>query len=265
MKRIILLTFDVEEFDLPLEYNCAISKEEQIRISCEGLLRMNELLESYSLVSTCFVTSYFAENNPSLVHNLSIKHEIASHTHHHSQFVDSDIEKSKRILESISQREVTGFRMPRLQKINYGRLKKAGYTYDSSLNPAYIPGRYNHLKEPRTIFAEQEYGFPVLPVSVSPYIRFPLFWLSFKNIPLSVYFTFCKQCLQKDSYLHLYFHPWEFADISAFKIPSYIKRVSGQEYMKRFRKLLEYLKIHGEFSTISSFLKEPEIASLLES
>jgi hypothetical protein len=263
LKRKILLTFDIEEFDLPLEYNCPISPEAQIQMSLEGLHSMNKLLNNYSITSTCFITSHFAELNPSIVQVLAKKNEIASHTHHHSQFEESDIEKSRIILESICQVKVSGFRMPRLHKIDYNRLRTAGYTYDSSLNPTYLPGRYNNLKEPRKIFAEPASRFPILPMSVSPLIRFPMFWLSFKNIPLSLYFTFCKQCLAHDSYLHLYFHPWEFTDINSFRIPAYIKRVSGQEYVQRFEKLLQFLLKQGEFSTISSFLDEPEIKEIL--
>ncbi len=254
MNRKILLTFDIEEFDLPLEYNCPISSEEQISKSIEGLQAMMELLTKYSTVSTCFVTSYFAEKNPETIKKLAEKNEIASHTYRHSQFEEPDLERSKIDLERISGSQVTGFRMPRLQKIDYNHLKAAGYAYDSSLNPTFLPGRYNHFNMPRTLFKEADSGFPILPMSVSPIIRFPLFWLSFKNIPLPLYFAFCKQCLANDSYLHLYFHPWEFADLSSFKIPSYIKKTSGAEYTKRFEKLLQFLSQNGEFSTISSFL-----------
>jgi hypothetical protein len=253
------LTFDIEEFDLPLEYNCPISPEAQISKSLEGMHAMNELLDQYNVISTCFITSHFAELNPSQVHKLALKHEIASHTHYHSKFEESDIEKSKKILEEISETTILGFRMPRLQEINYYHLKKAGYAYDSSLNPAYLPGRYNNFNKPRTLFTEHASGFPILPMSVSPHIRFPLFWLSFKNVPLSIYFALCKQCLVYDSYLHLYFHPWEFADLGSFRIPAYIKRVSGNEYIHRFEKLLQFLLNQGDFSTISSFLNEPEI------
>ena len=263
MKRKILLTFDIEEFDLPLEYNCPISAEKQIEISLEGFYSMNKLLNSYSIPSTCFITSHFAELNPSLMQDLAKKNEIGSHTHMHSHFEESDIEKSKIILESVCQVKVSGFRMPRLQKIDYNRLKTAGYTYDSSLNPTFLPGRYNNFKMPRSIFIESSSKLPILPMSVSPIIRFPMFWLSFKNLPLSLYFAFCKQCLAHDSYLHLYFHPWEFADLRSFRIPAYIKRVSGEEYSNRFEKLLQFLLKQAEFSTISSFLEEPEIRSIL--
>ena len=258
MNKKILLTFDIEEFDLPLEYNCAIPPNVQIGKSLEGLEPMLGLLNKYSAVSTCFITSYFAGINPELTRLISANHEIGSHTCSHSHFEESDIEKSRSELGIITGAEINGFRMPRLQKIDYKRLRSAGYTYDSSLNPAYLPGRYNHFDKPRTIFTDKESQFPILPMSVSPVIRFPLFWLSFKNIPLSLYFAFCKQCLAKDFYLHLYFHPWEFADLSSFQIPTYIKRVSGNEYVKRFERLLRFLSDQGEFSTIGSFLQLPE-------
>ena len=221
---------------------------------------MNNLLNRYSINSTCFITAHFAEINPSIVQDLAKQNEIASHTYMHSHFEKSDIEKSKIILESICQTKVSGIRMPRLQKIDYNQLKTAGYTYDSSLNPTFLPGRYNNFKLPRTIFVESASKLTILPMSVSPIMRFPMFWLSFKNLPMSLYFTFCKQCLARDSYLHLYFHPWEFADIHSFRIPAYIKRVSGKEYSVRFEKLLQFLLKQAEFSTISSFLGKPEIS-----
>jgi hypothetical protein len=258
LKNKILLTFDIEEFDLPLEYNCFISLENQMQVTREGIRIMSDLLDTYSIVTTCFITSHFAEENPKIVRNLSLKHEIASHSHLHSQFEESDIDKSKRILESISETKISGFRMPRLQKINYNHLREAGYTYDSSLNPTFLPGRYNHLNKPRLLFREPSSRFPILPVSVSPIVRFPLFWLSFKNIPISCYFALCKQCLKHDGYLHLYFHPWEFADLSSFRIPSYIKRISGMNYSQRFERLLKFLAKQADFISISSFLNERE-------
>jgi hypothetical protein len=259
LKRKILLTFDIEEFDLPLEYNCAITPEEQMKVSLEGLERMNSLLDKHFVTSTCFVTSHFAVQNPAIIKLMAGKHEIGSHTYRHSTFEEGDIEKSKTDIEGITGAVVEGFRMPRLQTIDYSRLKTAGYSYDSSLNPTFLPGRYNHTDKPRILFREPGSGIPILPMSVSPLLRFPLFWLSFKNIPLPLYFHFCRRCLGSDSYLHLYFHPWEFADLSSFKIPAYIKNLSGNDFTKKFDKLLIFLGKQGEFSTISNFLNQSGI------
>ena len=134
------------------------------------------------------------------------------------------------------------------------QLKNAGYTYDSSINPTFIPGRYNNLFTPRRYYKDLKTDLFVLPFSVSPIFRIPLFWLSFKNFNFSFYRHLCKITMQKDNYLHLYFHPWEFTDLSSFKIPGYIKRFSGTIFIKHFEKLLIFLNQNGEFNTINNFL-----------
>lgn len=44
-------------------------------------------------------------------------------------------------------------------------LKNAGFEYNSSLNPAFIPGRYIHLNTPRTYFMRK--GVMEIPASVT--------------------------------------------------------------------------------------------------
>lgn len=251
----ILLTFDLEEFDLPLEFGCSISTDDQMNITNEGLEKVNALLNNYNIKATFFVTSVYALSNPATISQIAAKHEISSHSHNHSGFVRGDYAKSKQILEEISHVKVKGFRMPRFDEVDYNELKDCGYVYDSSLNPTFIPSRYNHFAMPRTLFTDPGTGLTILPVSVSPVIRLPLFWLSFKNIPFDLYSYLCRQTIIKDKYLHLYFHPFEFADIKSFKIPSYIKNPDGDALTGRLEKLLVYLKKLGEFNTISEFLE----------
>ena len=64
----------------------------------------------------------------------------------------------------------------------------------------------------------------------------------------------CKKSIWKDSYLHLCFHPWEFAELDLFKIPWYIKTLSGNLMLERFEKLIAELMKTGDFSTISGYL-----------
>lgn len=255
MKHSIIITFDLEEFDFPLEHHQIISEEEQFRITTEGLQRLVTLLNLYDVRATFFITGNFCEKHPTLVKMLSEKHEIASHAYYHSQFDEEYIIKSKSILESTTGKQVKGFRMPLMQVIDYATLKQAGYEYDSSVNPTFIPGRYNNFGISRKPYNEPQSGIIEFPVSVSPLIRFPLFWLSFKNLPLLTYKLLCNWTLQKDTYLHLYFHPWEFADISSYKIPGYIKRLNGDRYAHKFGKLLQFLKSKGECVTVDEFLK----------
>ena len=254
MEERILLTFDLEEFDLPLEFGCPISSEEQIRVTKEGLERLTILLSKYNIPATFFTTSLYANNNKDLIKSLSVDHEIASHSKSHSDFSVTDPLDSKSELEKITGKQVYGFRMPRFREIDNSIIKAAGYNYDSSINPTFIPGRYNNLFTQRKLYLDTRTDLIIIPVSVSPIIRFPLFWLSFKNIPLPIYIHLCKLAIWKDSYLHLCFHPWEFAELKSFKIPGYLKTHSGNSMSKRFEKLIVALRKTWDFSTISGFL-----------
>jgi peptidoglycan/xylan/chitin deacetylase (PgdA/CDA1 family) len=254
LKQKIILTFDLEEFDLPLEYNCPISEELQLKITNDGLLRVIELLNLCNVKATFFSTGNYCEKNPEMIKILSENHEIASHAYYHSQFDEEFIMRSKIILETASGKRVTGFRMPLMQKIDYDALILAGYEYDSSINPTYLPGRYNYFSVSRKPYKIANTGITEFPLSVSPVIRFPLFWLSFKNLPLFLYRYLCYSVIKQDNYLHLYFHPWEFAKIGQFKIPFYIRKPDGESYTKKFEKLIDYLKRKGEFVTVSEFL-----------
>lgn len=254
MKPQILLTFDLEEFDLPLEFGHPISDEDQIKVSNEGLERLNEILSNYDIPATFFTTAAYAVKNKAVIKDLSENHEIASHSKHHSSFSQNDISESKKEIERITGKQVHGFRMPRFNKIDLSLIKAAGYRYDSSINPTYIPGRYNNLSANRKLHIDTTSNLIEIPVSVSPFIRIPLFWLSLKNLPLQIYLLMCKMAIRKDSYLHLCFHPWEFSDLEHFIIPQYIKKPSGNELSGRFEKLIAGLRNTGEYSTISNFL-----------
>ena len=144
-----------------------------------------------------------------------------------------------------------------MKKIEGGWIREAGYSYDSSVNPTWIPGRYNHFRLPRTCYVEN--GITRVPASVSANFRIPLFWLSFKNLPYSYFKRLALQALEKDGFLSLYFHPWEFLDLSNYNLPVIIKRKSGIELLEKLKKLIADLKKEGEFNTIQSFLNNDTI------
>lgn len=249
--RKILLNFDLEEFDLPLDYGQNISKDEQLETSYKGLKAMEAVTCLPSIQLTLFTTAFFAENFQSEIRTLSEKHEIASHTFFHSRFEEDDLKKSKEKLESITGKPVCGLRMPRMKLINVDAVLKAGYKYNSSINPTWIPGRYNNLHFPRKIFSEGK--LIQLPVSVTPRFRIPLFWLTFKNIPYPLFLKLALQTLRHDGYICLYFHPWEFADLSHYKLPSYIKKDS-KKLLQKLNKLIQRLSNEGEFITVNQFV-----------
>ncbi|MDQ2719770.1 MAG: DUF3473 domain-containing protein [Bacteroidota bacterium] len=253
----ILLTFDVEEFDLPLEHKIPISMDEQMAVGKKGLDVLNEILDDDKINCTLFTTANFALKFPATIVALSLKHEIASHTFFHSSFKEEDLKNSRQVLENIISKKVFGLRMPRMKKINAGIIKKASYTYDSSINPTWIPGRYNNIRTPRTYYIEN--GIIKIPVSVSANFRIPLFWLAFKNFPYTYFKRIALQTLKKDGYLSLYFHPWEFTDLSHYNLPGILKRKSGDELLKKLKRFIIDLKEEGNFMTINSFLETKNI------
>lgn len=250
----IFITFDLEEFDLPLEYGIQIDENSQIEKSVTGCMNLLRILHQHEVEATFFTTANFATLQPELIQSIAVGHEIASHAFYHSSFVDEDIPNSKKVLEEISGRKVTGFRMPRLAKFNRDLLLEAGYQYDSSINPTWLPGRYNNFKEPTDVhFKNHLYH---IPASVSNVLRIPLFWLLFKNLPLSLYTAMAAKSLQNNGHLCLYFHPWEFADLTEYRIPSYIKRLSGDVLTQKLDRLIGHLKIIGNICTIQNYIEE---------
>lgn len=254
-KNFVMLTFDLEEFDIAEEYGQKVSHSDQMNITKTGTERLIAVLDKYKIRATFFTTGNYARLNPELIKAISLKHEIASHALYHSSFhpfKETDILESKNILENITGGKVTGFRMPRLRSFDHKVLAGWGFIYDSSINPTYLPGRYNLLhKSPHPYYED---GLLELPCSTTPILRFPLFWLAFKNLPLRLYAALCRRTLRKRKNLMLYFHPWEFAEIADFKMPAYVKYPDGQILVDKLEKLIQNLKSHeAEFVTCQEF------------
>ncbi len=252
-EQFILLSFDVEEFDTPLEYNHFISSQEQLKAGLDGLLTIKEFLIRHQIQTTLFTTANFAVNYPEQIKELSLTQEIASHTFYHSTFETKDLKESKIALEEITGKPITGIRMPRMKYLKADDLSDAGYQYDSSINPIWLPGRYNHLNKSTTFFSENK--IMRIPASVSTFFRIPLFWLSFKNLPYSLYLRLVLHTLKHTGYVCLYFHPWEFTDLSNYKLPHYIKKPDHEQLLERLDCLIRGLKNEGHFITMDSFYK----------
>lgn len=252
--RKVLLTFDLEEFDIPNEYGAALSWEEQLSVGRRGMNAIIEVLQFHKIPVTIFTTAAYAMENREQLQFLAETHEIASHTFYHSSFKDADLLLSRSTLEEITGRKVYGLRMPRMRPVDTALVAAAGYEYDSSVNPTFIPGKYNNFHLPKTLYKEQQVYR--LPCSVSPTLRIPLFWLAFKNFPYPLYKKLAMDALLKYGYLNLYFHPWEFTNIHSYKLPGYVKRHSGIKLIERLHRLINDLKKEGSFETMNSFLQD---------
>jgi peptidoglycan/xylan/chitin deacetylase (PgdA/CDA1 family) len=259
---VILLSFDIEEFDMPFEYGKTITFEDQINISITGTHAILDLLKKYNFKATFFSTVIFAENAPEVMQRIKTEgHELASHSYYHSKFEVKDLFSSKQKLEEIFNAPVYGFRMPRMMPVDEKEIANAGYVYNSSINPTFLPGRYNNLHISRTYFNKE--GVLQLPASVSPWLRIPLFWLSFHNFPLWLYQNLASNAIKRDGYLNIYFHPWEFTELNnkeRFGFPGYVSKNSGHKMVERMDEFLSWMNNKGyPNSTIYEFVKDLKI------
>ena len=252
----ILLSFDTEEFDVPREYGVEFSLEEAMKVSIYGTCKILDTLQNNKVKATFFCTTNFAENAPQVMQRIIDEgHEVAAHGCDHWHPQTSDVRISKETLERLFNITVNGYRQPRMFPVSDNEIEKNGYIYNSSLNPAFIPGRYMHLTASRTCFMKGE--VLQIPASVTPLLRFPLFWLSCHNLPMSLYLRMIRRVLRHDGYFVTYFHPWEFFPLGEhpeFKMPFIIKNHSGEGMERRLDTLIRDLKRRGyPFMTYSEF------------
>ena len=252
----ILLSFDTEEFDLPGEYGEMPPLDVQLEVGARGLEAVLDLLDRLGpeARATFFTTAVFAQNRPALIARLLERHELASHGWSHTTFERGDAARSKEELERLSGRPVLGFRRARFGPFDRAELREAGYRYDSSLNPIWLPGRYNNLGKPRTVHRLPE-GPVEIPVSASPCLRFPLFWLAFKHAPLPLFRAATRSALAADGHVNLFFHPWEFTSLEGFRLPGIVTRRAGEGMGDRLEAYLRWLRQQGDaaFETLGEF------------
>ena len=255
----ILLSFDTEEFDVPREHGVDYSLEEGMKVSVIGTNRILDVLKRNGVRATFFCTGNFAEHAPEVMKRIMDEgHEVACHGVDHWQPADTDFARSKEIVERVTGQTVYGYRQPRMFPVLESEIRRVGYRYNSSLNPAFIPGRYMHLTEPRTWFMKD--GVMQIPASVTPWLRFPLFWLSLHNLPQWLYHWLTRRTLNHDGYFVTYSHPWEFYELKEhpeLKMPFIIRNHSGQQMTERLDSLIKMLKVRShEFITFNEFAEK---------
>lgn len=254
--RKILLSFDTEEFDLPREQGVDIPIEEAMAVSVRGTSAILDILGRHKVKATFFCTTTFAVNAPEIMRRIIDEgHEIASHGCDHTNPTEDDVARSKAELEKLFDIKIRGYRQPRMFEVNDRAIQAAGYAYNSSIHPAFIPGRYMHLDQPRVPFMND--SVLEIPASVSPWFRLPVFWLACHNYPFWIYRRLARWTLRHDGQFVIYFHPWEFVDLGdnpEWKIPLIIRRHSGDGMAKRLDKLISmFKKDNAEFVTYSDF------------
>lgn len=250
--KYLLLTFDIEEFDLPEEYGIRINEEEKFKVGFDGTKRILSLLGRTNIKSTFFVTAKFAERYPKLIKKISQNHEIALHGYDHSDNYgkmdekDSEIRlrKAKKIIEKIIRNKVYGFRAPRMDIKNYSILSDLKIKYDSSLHPTYIHRRYNNLfKTRRPHFIK---NILEIPISVTPFLRLPFTFVWFRNFGLNYAKICTKLNFINSDCVNIYFHPYDFLNIKKLKysskIPNLLTRNTGKILERNLEKYIGWCK-----------------------
>lgn len=248
----IYLSFDVEEFDLPNEYGADLPLEKQLEIGQEGFQCILPWLNDLGTTSTLFTTARFGKHAAELLREASQNHEIASHGVRHDTFQIGDYAESRTQLEDIVGTKILGFRRPRLQPIDVAACREAGYSYDSSENPIRLPGRYDNRHLPRTPRIDE--GLLRIPISTSPRLRIPLFWLAWGNLPRMVLRNALDRALEADGQLVLFFHPWEFVEPPPVPMPRVVRRRLGPRLLERVGRELRRLATRAEFRQMRQIL-----------
>ena len=236
--------------------------DEQLTIATQGIEVLLEMLDQHDVTCTFFITGVFARARPELIRRIAEHHEIASHSLYHSRFETSHLAESRQLLKDISGQPVLGFRRARLAQTSTDAIYEAGYTYDSSINPTYLPGRYNNLNEPRRLHRLPN-GLWELPISTMPWTRLPIFWLSLKNLPVSMLNFIALRAIYSDGYLNTFAHPWEFADLSKYTmLPGYTRRLDGQRLVDRYAKLIAVWQRSCTFMKMCDWIAQYEQAAI---
>ena len=234
----ICITIDCEEWNSP-----ALGNE-----------RLLELFHKHNIKATFFITGYYAEHEPEDVKRIAqAGHEIACHGYEHHyrgrEFdVEADVKRGKEALERISGVPVKGFRAPQAQYSQrlLQAVAQAGFVYDSSLHPAWLPGYYNHSSLPLGIHQPLSGAeLKEIPVAVMPLTRLPIVWMFMRN--MGVWYTQLgvSGLVKRGICPNLYFHSWEFTEMKSRNVPWYFTRRTGEPFLKMLEKFIVLNKEKG--------------------
>lgn len=259
----LLLTFDVEEFDWPLAFRHPISLAEQIEVTCRGLDRLLPILEEHGAPATFFVTGVFAEARPDVVRALAhAGHEVAVHGLEHGDdyatlepaLATERMRRARALVSAAAGVAASGVRTPRLRPCPAGVLRQAGFEYDATPHPTWVPGRYNGLRLPRRPWSED--GLLRIPISVLPWVRVPVSWIWYRTAGSTLGGAAARAAGAASPYVHLYFHPWEAVPLDAYGIPRSLRIGTGGPFLGMLEDLLTSARRGYAATTIGDLVRK---------
>lgn len=218
-----ILSFDVEEWFVPLEPDRERWKQYPSRIAAEIDLLL-ATLGKYRTKATFFILVESVRAYPWILKKILAEgHEIASHGMKHrfiyaqtSQEFRDDLEESIRYLEKKTHQRIRGYRAP-FFSINKRSLwalkilKRLGLHYDSSIFPV-INHRYGIPDSPRQPYRLREsdlWEFPPATRKIAG-ISIGLGGVYFRLLPFEFIRNSILRLNKEGRTAVLYLHPWEF-------------------------------------------------------
>ena len=112
-----------------------------------------------------------------------------------------------------------------------------------------------HIHLPRTPRLED--GLLRIPISATPQLRIPLFWLGFRHLPRPVLRACLNRTLAADGRLVLFFHPWELLKLDRrLPMPTVVRRGGGPRLERRLETELKRLKDRAEFARMGDLVSK---------
>jgi polysaccharide deacetylase family protein (PEP-CTERM system associated) len=276
------MTVDVEDYFHVAAFAKVISPADWDQWPSRVEANTHKLLQLFAqrnIKITFFILGWVAERYPELVRAISDQgHEIASHGYSHqliyTQSPDvfrAETLKSKRILEDIAQRQVTGYRaasysITRKSLWALDILAELGFTWDSSIFPTRhdnygIPGSPEEPYRIITSSGDQLLEFPLTTAKVLGQAIPAAGGGYFRQYPYALSrWLFERASLNQTKPQIFYLHPWEI-DPQQPRVPnaSWFSNFRHYTNLKRCLPRLERMLNDFEFSTISESLSKAHI------
>ena len=221
------LSFDIEDWFQVENLKTAIARDQwdELELRVETNTRkILALLREANARATFFVLGWVAERCPDLVREIDRDgHEVASHGYGHGLVYDmtpeafrEDLLRSKRILEEIVKKPVTGYRAPSFSITPRNLwaldiLKETGFDYDSSVFPVSMHDRYGFPGCSTRPFVWPN-GLVEIPLSVYQIGRLSLPAAGggyFRLFPYGYFHRIFTRLNRRGEAATFYMHPWE--------------------------------------------------------
>ncbi|MCX6353711.1 MAG: polysaccharide deacetylase family protein [Candidatus Aureabacteria bacterium] len=234
-------------FTLDLEADYAGMPSKESFDSLDRTEKFEEMVTKYGLKLTTFVTGAILDRHHPVLDRLkALGSRFETHTYSHPlkkppREKIADIERGIEAYEHYFGERPTGYRAPQgiisMDEIRF--LSEQGLLYSSSIFPAYLPGRYNNLRFPTQPFIYRETGLLEIPLSVIPWIRFPV-TASHVNLFSSTLYMLLMRVLGCPRLLNICMHLYDFCAVPAYHMLPLKEKIGYSRTHRRGNKFSDF-------------------------